>query len=278
MSNDIFFHLGSGEIVFDRKKSHIHKDTIPYLNIALKKISSFNRKYITEVIDLKKDIGFNECVETSYDDEIFYARRKGRKTYTRYVKNREPIACQTIVISLIKNSSNKEKYHIITAYIGQQNISGNWLKHEDLLQKYTLLHKQAMYTFWRNHALVYKEEDIQIETLLSEKDFFNKRYPKKLKNIEIKKIDNKEYFIEKFKSGEKVIDDIKSNIDDSAYPYLEEAIKKIDSEKQNYFEKTIDLERNIGKVNKNLTSLIKISFKKYGRKYLIVRAELTKIP
>jgi len=184
MTDEIFFYLKSGEIVFDRMNSHIHKEAIPYINQALQQINSLNRTYITEMIDFKKDIGFDQCVKTNNDDEIIFAKRKGRANYTKYVKNRNPIICQSLTISLIKSEVNQNVYHILTAYIGKPNMDNKWLINKKIISENQKLLKQAMQEFWKNHALIYNEEDIQTETILSEKDFVKKKrtYKKGKKN------------------------------------------------------------------------------------------------
>lgn len=108
---------------FSYKSGHFdqHLEVLQYLQEALQKIlpdlnSEKNGNYIKKTIDLEKVLGKREAIELNGDEEVFYAQRKGRRTFTKFVKNVEPQDCSSITFVLHKIEPNRFK--IFTAYIG----------------------------------------------------------------------------------------------------------------------------------------------------------------
>lgn len=97
--------------------------------------------------DMGRAVGTTNLVETTDADEIVYAKRIGRDTYSRFAKHRDPIPCRSIVIVLRKTGGS---YYLWTAMCGK------------LLPKEAYDRDSA---FNATHALAYDERLIQLDTL-----------------------------------------------------------------------------------------------------------------
>lgn len=103
--------------------------------------------------DLGRVVGTTSLVETTDEDEIVYAKRIGRDSYSRFAKNRELTPCSSIVVVLRKRD---DKYYLWTAMCGK-------MLPEDAYDKDS--------KFNATHALVYDEKLIQVETLTESRPF-----------------------------------------------------------------------------------------------------------
>lgn len=147
----VWGYLASGELVVDRADgSHVitHTEVISVLPEALAKISSQGRDFIVEEVEMERIVGNTICVETSEDDEIVYAQRLNRRGLTRFVKNRRPKPCSTVMLYLKKVAEGV--YITFTAYVGKQAPAEPWDK------KYA---NQESLDFWNSHALVWGGEE-----------------------------------------------------------------------------------------------------------------------
>ena len=97
--------------------------------------------------DLGRIIGTTNLIKTTDDDEIVYAKRIGRNKYSRFAKNRQPIACNSIVVVLRKGDQG---YYLWTA------MCGKLLPEE--------AYEQDSY-FNNTHALAYDKGLVQIDTV-----------------------------------------------------------------------------------------------------------------
>lgn len=128
-------------------ESHIHRGIEPFLLIVLDKIKDLSCQYIEDKHDFDTIIGKSICVPTNKMDSIFYAKRKRRKGYSRFVLNREPLDTKFITVCLLKVTTH---YLIISNYFGiaAREPWDNRAIVSDL-------------EFWKNHALIYGEEEIE---------------------------------------------------------------------------------------------------------------------
>lgn len=128
-------------------ESHIHRGIEPFLLIALDKIKDLKCEYIEVKHDFETTIGHSICVPTNEEDLIFYAKRRRRKGYSRFVLNREPIDTKFITLCLLK---------VITHYLIISNYFG--LAAREPLDSRAIA---SDLEFWRNHALIYGYEEIE---------------------------------------------------------------------------------------------------------------------
>jgi hypothetical protein len=108
--------------------------------------------------DLGRIVGTTNLVETTDTDEIVYAKRVGRYAHSRFVKNRQPVACSSIVIVLRNDGAD---YYLWTAMCARLLPKEAWI--EDSL-------------FNKTHAMAYDETLIQLNTLTESKPVFSQKY------------------------------------------------------------------------------------------------------
>src|SRR5574344_1738063 len=82
--------------------THTHLDIEEYLPEVVSNISNTNLGLMEIEHDFGNYVGLSDCVETSESDVLIYAIRKGRKGYTVFVKNRNPIPTSHVTIVLKK--------------------------------------------------------------------------------------------------------------------------------------------------------------------------------
>ncbi|MCI0597682.1 hypothetical protein L0Y34_01245 [Candidatus Parcubacteria bacterium] len=141
--------LQNGERVFDRPRSHLHENPalLKYLAHALIRIEPNNRPFIVEAVDFGQIIGESNCIETTPEDEIVFARRPRRAGLTRFVKNKERVPTSQLTAILLKTD---EGYILISAFLGPKAEPEPWDKNAT----------EASEKFWNTHAVVWGTEDI----------------------------------------------------------------------------------------------------------------------
>ncbi len=100
-------------------------------------------------IDTGEVVGTTDLVETGEGDEIFYAIRTLRDTYSRFVKNKKPTPTTWVTVDLRKVSD--AEYYLYTAFVGRLTPSfpgGNYLPEQSK-------------KFWSTHALVWGTQEIK---------------------------------------------------------------------------------------------------------------------
>ncbi len=88
----------------------------------------FDTTIIRCEIDTGKEVGLSDLVATDESDEIVYAKRPLRHTYSRFVKNRNSEPTTWFVLDIRKQRSGD--YFLYTAFIGRLTPSfpgGNFL-------------------------------------------------------------------------------------------------------------------------------------------------------
>jgi len=157
--------LRSGEIVVNRPQSHIDKNApgMDWLEDALALINTDGREFITEEVTFSEIIGVSNCVETSDGSEIVYAKRHGRRGYSRFTKNQSPLPTNkfTVVLKKGDHSNDGQEYILITAFLGPLAAPEPWDKNAD----------ENSIEFWQSHALVWDESKIIPGTEISEPEY-----------------------------------------------------------------------------------------------------------
>lgn len=101
--------------------------------------------------DMGRIVGTTNLVETTETDEIVYAKRIGRLTYSRFVKGRSPMPCRHIVVVFRKQ---KKEYVLWTAMCGR-------LLPDDAYEQDSV--------FRATHAMTYDESLVQLDTVATRK-------------------------------------------------------------------------------------------------------------
>jgi hypothetical protein len=150
--------LGSGQLVVDRHRSHVHKGVSQELLAeALAQIwINLSVAHAVCESEFERVIGEKTCVLTSESDEIVYAKRRDRDRdeYTRFVKNRDPEPCNTVVV-ILKKDENEDVYVLLSAFVGK------WLVPEPGDPKAT----RGSDLFWKDHALVWGSFSVDEATM-----------------------------------------------------------------------------------------------------------------
>jgi hydroxymethylpyrimidine pyrophosphatase-like HAD family hydrolase len=128
-----------------------HQTVIPYLEEAFSLLNLVNDSIFNQknIVDLGRIIGLSGCVQANQDDKIIYAKRVGRKHFSRLIDH---AGTPTSKITLILNDIEHSKYdfRLITAYIGEGYAP---MEPGDKNIKNTNDYNESV-AFWQKHALV----------------------------------------------------------------------------------------------------------------------------
>lgn len=149
--------LKSGEVVVDRFNSHLKESVLPHLPAALAQISSGGRGFFVEEVDFGRPIGETVCVATTDADEIFWAKRPRRFGHTRFVKNRAPESCSSVVVILKTADGEANTYVMVTAFVGHRPEPEPWDRNFSQ-QADPQEAERLSRDFWSSHALVWGSE------------------------------------------------------------------------------------------------------------------------
>lgn len=144
MSNQLG-HLSSGETVIDRPRSHLNPTLARLLAVALQRVSTHDQKTIETDVDFGKPIGHSNLVETNETDEIVFAKRPGRKGYSRLVKHKQGSEVTTLHIKLLR-AKELNTYVLVTAFLGTQTPP----------EPPPGSNSSKLKQFWSTHALSYE--------------------------------------------------------------------------------------------------------------------------
>jgi hypothetical protein len=124
------------------------------VNEALTKIDAVDENIYLDM-DMGREIGLSDLVETSEADEIVYAKRFNRTNYTRFVKNHSAQPTQYLALVLQKDG---DVYELKSTWIGRitPQFPGDELETPDSR------------SFWQAHALAWGNQAVQEGTEVTE--------------------------------------------------------------------------------------------------------------
>ncbi len=159
------WRLKSGEVVVDRHNSHLSgKNGVGrFLSEALGRIESAGREFFIEEVDFGQVIGEIVCVATRPGDRIIYAKRPKRFGYSRFVMDRMPEPCSTLVVIL--KAGDFDQYVLITAFVGKRPQPEPWDVRNFSQQPNPQEAERLAREFWGNHALIWGAEEIIHHTI-----------------------------------------------------------------------------------------------------------------
>ena len=150
MRNDLRLlgNLASGEPVYDRHSSHLHRKVQELLPEIFAGLSGVGR-FIIHEHDFGRFVGESSCVATSESDVVCFAQRPKRAGLTRFVKNRQVEPSDKAVV-ILKRDDYEPYYILITAFVGGMAAKEPWdPRATDEDRK-----------FWETHALIWGSEKI----------------------------------------------------------------------------------------------------------------------
>lgn len=133
--------------------THTHINLDAFLPHIIANIKDTSKCFAEIQHDFGYCVGEAECVMTEEGDDIIYAIRKGRKGYSRLVKNKHPE--KTSYVTLVIKKSDEKTYVIITAFYGKKTA----------LELFDTRASDYDKRYWQTHALIYKEEDVKLKTI-----------------------------------------------------------------------------------------------------------------
>jgi len=131
-------------------------DTPSLLELAKEVIeqTTIDTSYMQFHVDLGRIVGVTDLVENDPGDEIVYAKRKNRDSYTAFNKTKQAQACSIVTVALEERSD--ETYELVSAWIGPSDSpSFPGTERETTDSK----------DFWYKHALVWGNQEIQPESI-----------------------------------------------------------------------------------------------------------------
>lgn len=114
---------------------------------AIPGIGVTDQEEVISEYEFGRVVGTTNLVETTSEDEIVYAKRKGRDTISRFVKNKQPTPCSSIVVVLRKGELG---YYLWTAMCAKLLPDDAW---------------DPTSEFSQTHAIVYDENLVQLDTV-----------------------------------------------------------------------------------------------------------------
>ena len=149
--------LKSGEVVVDRYNSHLHADAAFHLLEAFARIDSEGRSFFVEEVFFDRPIGETICVTTTAGDQIVYAKRPKRWGHSRFVLNRKPEQCSSLVAIL--KAGDAGEYVLITSFVGCRPEPEPWDRRNFSQQPNPQESERRAREFWYSHALVWGSEE-----------------------------------------------------------------------------------------------------------------------
>ncbi len=150
--------LATGEYVWRTHSSHVHDDgASAHLAAALAKVIPSAARVTKTFVPFDQAIGVCECVVTSEADDIFFAKRPGRHGLTRFVRNREPVPCDTLAVIIARDWHDGARFNLITSFIGASAEPEPWDEGAFLREPTPVLQAEARkraFDFWASHAMV----------------------------------------------------------------------------------------------------------------------------
>lgn len=104
--------------------------------------------------DMGRTIGYDFVVETTATDTVFYAQLQRDSTYTRFVKNGEPLPSRHLTMTLDYDRIN-------TCYY----LSNIWIGHLRPPRPGSTQETAKGNIFWGNHAFIFENQPLQSRTL-----------------------------------------------------------------------------------------------------------------
>lgn len=144
----------NGEELIITTESHFHDDAdIDILKLAAESIITKGLENIKKETQFIFNIGTTNVVQTDPEDKIVWARRKGRKKFSRFVMNKFPK--QTNFFTVVAKKIDNNVYKLITCYRGK--LSPPELKPTG--------NSDRSIIFWKKHAFAFGSEEIEGEIL-----------------------------------------------------------------------------------------------------------------
>jgi hypothetical protein len=150
LEEKILGRLAFGQLVVDRYNSHLHPEVLLLLPEAFERIRLPGEQFMVVQVDFDRIVGNTTCVRTESGNQIVFAQRPKRFGLTRFVMNRKPEPCRSVVVILKKADNLADAFALVTAFIGVKPQPEPWDRNAT----------EKSVEFWSDHALVWESEPI----------------------------------------------------------------------------------------------------------------------
>jgi len=138
-----------GVEVWDKEDSHLHAGVSELLQEALDQVTVGDATDVVKTeVKFPKDIGVSHLVETTEEDDIYYAARPPREDESRMVRGREPVPTKSLTVMVYPLEEGKAV--LLTAYLGSPSPREPVGEFADDTES-----KE----FWATHALIEEETE-----------------------------------------------------------------------------------------------------------------------
>lgn len=152
-------NFASGQEVF--VVGHLHPGVETYLAEVLSKINA-SGEFVRKTVDLGRQVGFDACIDTDYDDEVVFAQRKGRPGLSRLVK-KSPKPTSLVTVIVAPHQEQVGKYALLTAFFGRlapQEPTDLVFTDRAKARPDTDMRRIESREFWSAHALAYNPDEL----------------------------------------------------------------------------------------------------------------------
>jgi hypothetical protein len=158
------YRTKDGCLVVNPRRSYIKAAALSWLPIVIAEMDTRRRVWINAEIQFPDIIGESQVVETTHDDEILWAVRRGRNCHSRMVfTNKFAITLLRMQEVVAGDEKQPCAYMIVSAWIGPRTEMDpadfdTLYAHENSRQTRRKLRRLSR-AFWANHAFVYEQTD-----------------------------------------------------------------------------------------------------------------------
>lgn len=162
MAKVLLCYMTNGKAVYyEDETSHVatHLADTPGLYQLIQGFLSkqnFHEHELQVEYDFGKIIGSTDLVETDDADDVVYAKRLNRDTFTRFVRNKDAPPTRYITVHLMQDKEGD--YELLSAWMGR--ISPPFPDDPNAVAE--------SLPYWNTHALVFGHQAIQKDTLTKE--------------------------------------------------------------------------------------------------------------
>lgn len=140
-------------VIISSRHMKQHEEVLPLLPEVLSMIVTNDDPFIRVEVDLGRIAGNTSCVETAETDDILFARRVGRRTITRFVRNRQPVPTRHVTVLML--NIGQGVYRLVTGWIGR--LAEKEPTDPTISSEAERARAEA---FWSNHALVWGTQEV----------------------------------------------------------------------------------------------------------------------
>jgi len=160
---------GVNIIITNKFKQHlqVHQDqfSISYQNLISymknnRTFENLDKDFIEMVVEFPFNVGYSYLCKVEENDNIIYAKRKGRSMYSKFLIGGKSTEINKCVVVLKRSNDNPHEYFMITMFPGEYCIK----EPQDKNIK-SDAERESIMEFWDKHAFVFNSSEIDKSTI-----------------------------------------------------------------------------------------------------------------